>query len=95
MNEEIKTFRSIRVLSVLAKNFLGLLDDLRNEHDQRINQTGEALLNMEEFLQSRHNIAIDLAHLTQFFAFFDEEKYKRYRKKVLDLSNDLQREISK
>lgn len=94
MDEQITLFRAKRGITVLAKYFLGMLDDLRAEHDKRIEQTGESLAEMEEFLYEKHSVDTDLAHLTKHFEFFDETKFQSCRKKILDTSNNIQRELN-
>ncbi len=93
-NEQINLFRAKRAIVSLHKFCLDLLADLCKEHDDRINKCGDSLLDMEEFIQTSHGIDVDIAHLTKHFSFFDEERLKLIRKKILNHSEALQRELS-
>ena len=91
--QQISLFRAQRSLVALHKFVLGLIEDLRAEHDENINKVGTSLVEFEETIERKYGVELDLAHLTKHFSFFDEEKYIRYRKKILDFSNQIQREL--
>lgn len=92
--EQIKSFVARRALIVFSKHMLKMLEDLRAEHDTRFEEAGQSLVDMEEFLSEKHNVQINLIHLANHMQFFDDDRFQRMRKSILDISNNLQREIS-
>lgn len=74
-------FVSKRWTVALFKQFLILLEDLKKDHD----------INFEKL---RHSIPDKLA-LVNMADYFDEERFQRNRKRVLDLGNDITRNLEK
>lgn len=85
--KEIIRFQAERKLVVLHKFVLKELEQLTHEQKEQLSKIRESLIELgyEE----------DLEHLMPFFNFFSEEKYKLLRKKILDTSNDLIRELER
>jgi len=93
-NASVELFRARRSLIALQKFILEILTDLRQEHDRQIERVGESLIEMEQFLEEKKNIEIELTHLTKHFEFFGENQYNSARKKILDYAGDLTRSLS-
>lgn len=91
--EQIALFRANRALTLLAKQILEILEDFKSEHDLRLNQAAESLIDMEEFLYSKHSVEIDLGHLGKHFEFLNDARFQTARKKILDYANTLKREM--
>jgi len=70
-----KTDQSIRFL---FKNFLGLLEEMKREHENNFDKLYSSL--PEEY----HN-------LIEMSDYFDETKFEIYRKRVLDIGNEILR----
>lgn len=73
----------------LSKFFLGLLEDLRADHDEKIEKGGESLIEIEETLSEKYKIEMDLGHLAKHFEFFTEKNYLSTRKKITDFAENL------
>lgn len=70
--------RSDRALRTLFKGFLIILEDIHREHHINFEKLREAFPEDEDL--------IDMAD------YFDDERFSIYRKKVLDLGNEMLRE---
>lgn len=70
--------RSDRALRTLFKGFLKILEDVRREHE----------INFDKLRGSLPD-DVDLIDMADYF---DDERFQAYRKKVLDLGNEMLRE---
>ncbi len=94
MFEDGNKFRQIRRITALSKFCLSLLEDIRQEHDKCMENLLNSSGDLEEHWKSKGQ-DINVSHLMHHAHFFDEDRFNIYRKKVLDFSNDIKREIDK
>lgn len=78
--KEVLRFQQHRVITLLFRHFLTLLEDLGLEHD-------EALAKLAAALPPEYHSFLDLAD------YLTPEKGQRLRKKVLDSGNDTLRSL--
>ncbi len=78
--KEVLRFQQHRVITLLFRHFLTLLEDLGLEHD-------EALAKLAAALPAEYHTYLDLAD------YLTPEKRKHLRKKVLDSGNDTLRSL--
>lgn len=93
MDFGIFRFQAIRRLIVCFKHSIGILEEVRADHDSAIDKVSESLADIEVFLKDRYNVDIELQHLIKHMEFFDEERFQYWRKKILDHGNALKREL--
>ena len=89
---EILCFNTSRKLVVQYKRFLDLLAELQAEKESNQGKLIKALTEVEDRLVAQGIPVSILEHLNQS-DWFDDDKHQRIRKQVLDLGNDLRREI--
>ncbi len=78
--KEVLRFQQHRIITVLFRHFLTLLEDLGLEHD-------EALAKLAAALPPEYHTYLDLAD------YLTPERSKHLRKKVLDSGNDTLRSL--
>ena len=79
--KEFLNERSDHHIRFLFKSFLGILEDLKNNHD--IN-----------FSKLRDSVPREYQDLVDMADYFDEEHFYNYRKKVLDIGNSVLRDYN-
>ena len=79
--KEFLNERSDHHIRFLFKSFLGILEDLKNDHD--IN-----------FSKLRDSVSHEYQDLIDMADYFDEEHFYNYRKKVLDIGNSVLRDYN-
>jgi 3-methyladenine DNA glycosylase AlkC len=77
--KEMMLFQINRNIINLYKRYLNILEDIRKDH-------ASLLLKVQDKTSKEYAESID---------YFDAKKYKYYRKKVLDLGNEVFRDIEK
>lgn len=77
--KEMMSFQIHRNVINLYKRYLNILEDIRKDH-------ASLLLKVQDKTSKEYAESID---------YFDTEKYNYYRKKVLDLGNEVFRDIEK
>lgn len=73
--------RSDHHIRFLFKSFLGVLEDIRNNHEINFEK-------LYDSLPEEHHNLIEMAD------YFDEKHYNLYRKKVLDVGNSVLRDYN-
>ncbi len=71
---------------------LDIIAEIKTEHDIAIDQVGQALSELEDFIEEQ-GMKVNLTHLINLFDFLNDEKIKIYRKRILDHGNNLKREL--
>ena len=79
--KEFLNERSDHHIRFLFKSFLGILEDLKNNHD--IN-----------FSKIRDSVPQEYQDLIDMADYFDEDYFYNYRKKVLDIGNSVLRDYN-
>ena len=79
--KEFLNERSDHHIRFLFKSFLGILEDLKNNHDINFSK-------LRDSIPQEHQDLIDMAD------YFDEEHFYNYRKKVLDIGNSVLRDYN-
>ena len=93
IQEQVLRFRAEKRISRMTAFGLTVLNELKLEQDNQLAKLGESLLEIEEFLNQRYKIDIDLGHLAKHGEFLDDAKMKAIRKRFLDYGGELQREL--
>ena len=94
LNEnEIVKFSTLRGITLMFKNNLDVISELKAEHDKNVENLKRSLSDIEEFIKNRYNINISLLHLANHIDYLDSEKMQRIRKNILDYGNSIKREI--
>lgn len=93
IQEQVLRFRAEKRISRMTAFGLTIINELKIEQENQLWKLGESLLEIEEFLNQKHKIDIDLAHLAKHGVFLDEAKMKAIRKRFLDYGGELQREL--
>lgn len=93
MDLGIFRFQAIRRLVTCMKYNIGILEEIRSEHDCALDKVTESLADIEFFLKDKYNIDVELQHLIKHMEFLDEERFNYWRKKILDQGNALKREL--
>ncbi len=89
---EVLEFSASRKIVVLYKRFLDLLIDLRADSEANLDRLEDALSDVQRKLDDAKVPVSVMSNFDQF-DWFDEDKLQRLRKTVLDLGNDLKREL--
>jgi ribonucleotide reductase alpha subunit len=77
--EKVLLERNKRNIKILFKSFLVLLEDLHKEHEINFSK-------LEDNIPEKYKSIVSQAN------YFDEEKLKYIRKKVLDMGNEMIRD---
>lgn len=73
---------------------LEALEDLQKEHNANFYKLALVLEDIQKELKEKHNINLPLTSFVKMANYFDEEKFKLLRKRILDKTNDLIRNES-
>lgn len=87
-----KKFRQERRIVAQFKHSLGVLQDIKFDHDKAMDKLDEALFEIQEDLKEK-GINVELCHLTTQAVWMDEDRLNLLRKKILDFGNNLKREV--
>lgn len=90
---DIIKYGAIRRLILMFKYSLGILEDLKREHDVNLENLKKSLYDYELFLKQTYNIDVELSHLANHIDFLNDGKINVVRKQILDYGNNLRREM--
>ena len=76
----------------MFKFSLGIIEDIKREHDKNVENFAASLFEIEEHLE-KNGYKVNLSHLLNHLEFMDDEKYGVYRKQILDFGNNIRREV--
>ena len=76
--KNILTSKTDQVIRFLFKNFLSMLEEMKQEHDNNFTK-------LYDSIPSEYHSLIEMGD------YFDEAKFEIYRKRVLDIGNDILR----
>lgn len=80
-------------LKELAKHSLELIEELREEHIRSFEKLFIIFSDIQKDLIKKHNLSLPLNSILSMADYFDENKFKLIRKRILDRANDLSRKI--
>jgi len=86
-------FQVKRDITDLYKQFLVLLSDLYLDHLLSMSNLRKALKSMEDRIEGSHGVRVYLEPIAMQANYWNEDRQKLLRKKILDLSNDKIREF--
>lgn len=78
--KDILLFQIKRRITLLYKNFISMVEDIGEDHEAM-------MVRLESKMPPEYSKILD------DYDYFNEDKYKYLRKKILDLGNDAIREI--
>ncbi len=86
-------FRQTRRITTVFKFALGQLQDIQIEHNIARDNLLQSLEDMENWLEEKHGVKLELCHLVNSANYFTDERVEFYRKRILDHGNNIKREV--
>lgn len=81
-------------LKELAKHSLELIEELKLEHANAFNKLLVVFSDIQENLNKKYDITLPINSIILMADYFNEDKFKLIRKRILDRANDLSRKIN-